>query len=73
VFDWKLVYDPAGAGGKGTVTTTLGDQSVTLELKPGDKARGATMDRFGLFTTHRGGSYVKIYVDDLQYTAGSPR
>ena len=69
VFDWKLVYDPAGAGGKGTITTTLGDQSVTLDLKPGDKAKGATLDRFGLFTTHRGGSYVKIYFDDLNYTA----
>ena len=69
VFDWKVVYDPAGAGGKGTITATLGDQSVTLEMKPGDKAKGATLDRFGLFTTHRGGSYVKIYFDDLKYTA----
>ena len=72
VFDWKLVYDPAGAGGKGTIESTLGEESVTLELKPGDKAKGATLDRFGLFTTHRGGSYVKIYFDDLKYTASRP-
>jgi hypothetical protein len=71
IFDWKVVYDPSGAGGKGTVTSTLGEESVTLELKPGDKAEGATLDRFGLFTTHRGGSYVKIYFDDLTYTASS--
>ncbi len=71
VFDWKLVYDPAGAAGKGMVTATLGEQSVTLELKPGDKAKGAKLDRFGLFTTHRGGSYVKIYFDDIRYTATS--
>ena len=69
VFDWKIVYDPAGAGGKGSVTATLGEESVTLDLKPGDKAKGATFDRFGLFTTHRGGSFVKIYFDDLTYTA----
>jgi hypothetical protein len=38
-------------------------------LKKGDKALGGTFDRFGLFTTHIGGSYVKIYFDDLAYTA----
>ncbi len=67
-FDWKLIYDPAANDGNGAITTTLGDESVTLNLKPGDKAKGAAFDRFGLFTTHRGGSYVKIYFDDLRYT-----
>ena len=71
VFDWKIVYDPRGAGGRGTIMATLGDESVTLELKPGDKAKGATGDRFGLFTTHGGGSDVRIYFDDLTYTASS--
>ena len=32
----------------------------------------ALADRFGLFTTHTGGSYVKLYLDDLAYTAGRP-
>jgi hypothetical protein len=68
VFDWKLVYDPAGNNGKGMLEATLGDQSVSLPLKNGDKERGATLDRFGIFTTHIGGSYVKIYFDDLAYT-----
>jgi hypothetical protein len=72
VFKWKLVYDPAGAGGKGTIEATLGQESVTLTLKGGDKAKGARFDRFGLFTTHRGGSYVKIYFDDLKYTSSRP-
>jgi hypothetical protein len=67
-FDWKLIYDPAANGGKGAIEATLGDESVTLPLKDGDKSKGATFDRFGLFTTHRGGSYVKIYLDDLRYT-----
>lgn len=69
VFTWKIIYDPAGNRGKGTITATLGDDSVTLNLNDGDKAKGATLDRFGLFTTHRGGSFVRIYFDDLKYTA----
>ena len=68
-FDWKLLYDPDANDGNGSITGTLGEESVTLLLKDGDKAKGATFDRFGLFTTHRGGSYVKIYFDDLTYTA----
>lgn len=68
VFLWKLVYDPDGAGGQGAVHATLGNESVTLPLKQGDKAKGATLDRFGLFTTHVGGSFVRIYFDELTYT-----
>ena len=69
VFPWKLAYDPGAGGGQGAVQATLGDESVTLPLKPGDKAKGAALDRFGLFTAHIGGSFVRIYFDDLQYTA----
>ena len=72
-YEWKIVYDPAGGGGNGTITTTLGNESVTLPLKDGDKAKGAALDRFGLFTGHRGGSFVRIYFDDLKYTATRPR
>jgi hypothetical protein len=68
-FDWKLVYDPAANSGKGAIKVTLGNESVTLALKDGDKAKGAALDRFGIFTTHRGGSFVRIYFDDLTYTA----
>jgi hypothetical protein len=68
VFDWKLVYDPEGNGGKGTLEARLGSESVTLPLKSGDKSVGAIFDRFGLFTGHIGGSYVSIYFDDLAYT-----
>jgi hypothetical protein len=72
-FDWKLVYDPEANDGGGAITVTLGDESVTLPLKPGDKAKGAQFDRFGLFTVNRGGSFVRIYFDDLAYTAESPQ
>jgi len=73
VYDWKLVYDPSASGGKGSIQLTLGDQSITLDLKGGDKARGAQFDRFGLFTNHIGGSFVKVYLDDLRYTAAVSR
>ena len=72
-YDWSLVYDPAANHGNGELKTTLGDQSVTLALKPGQKADGANLDRFGLFTTTIGGQMVKIYFDDLEYTAGGVR
>lgn len=73
VFDWKVVYDPEGNGGTGLITAILGTETVTLALKPGDKAKGAVFDRFGLFTGHRGGSYVRIYFDDLKYTMRTTR
>ncbi len=72
VLDWSLLYDPAANGGGGEMRVTLGTESVTLALKPGQKAQGATLDRFGIFTSTAGGQMVKIYLDDLQYTAGRP-
>jgi hypothetical protein len=69
VFDWSLVYDPAANGGLGELRVTLGPESATLPLKPGWKKEGATLDRFGLFTSQVGGQMVKIFLDDLSYTA----
>ncbi len=72
VFAWSLLYDPAASGGDGELRVTLGTESVTLALKPGQKKHGANLDRFGLFTSQAGGQMVKIYLDDLTYTAGKP-
>jgi hypothetical protein len=69
VYDWSLVYDPTAEGGNGAITVTLGKESVTLPLKKGLKAQGATFDRFGVFTPNIGGQIVRIYLDDLKYTA----
>jgi hypothetical protein len=71
-FDWSLVYDPAANGGDGEMRVTLGTEAVTLALKPGQKAQGASLDRFGFFTFADGGQMVKIYVDDLEYTVRRP-
>jgi len=69
VFDWSLIYDPEANGGNGEMRVTLGKETATLPLKPGQKAEGASLDRFGMFTSTIGGQMVKIYLDDLKYTA----
>ena len=72
VHEWSLVYDPAAEGGNGAITVTLDKESVTLPLKKGLKAQGARFDRFGVFTSNIGGQIVRIYLDDLKYTAARP-
>jgi hypothetical protein len=68
-FEWSLVYDPDANHGSGALRAMLGDKSVTLPLKRGQESEGASLDRFGFFTTTIGGQMVKIYFDDLEYTA----
>lgn len=68
VFDWSLIYDPDANDGKGQIQVTLGNETVTLALKAGYKAEGASFDRFGLFTASAGGQMVRIFLDDLRYT-----
>ena len=67
-FDWSLVYDPAANAGNGEMRVTLGTDTVTLALRRDQKNQGASLDRFGLFTSTTGGQMVKIYLDDLKYT-----
>jgi hypothetical protein len=71
-YTWTLVYDPTAEGGNGAVTVTLDKESVTLPLKKGVKAQGAKFDRFGVFTSNIGGQIVRVYLDDLKYTAARP-
>jgi hypothetical protein len=68
-YEWSLIYDPSAGDGAGEIRVTLGSESVVLPLKPNQRAEGATFDRFGLFTSQAGGQLVRIYFDDLQYTA----
>jgi hypothetical protein len=72
-YEWKLVYDPTANGGKGSIQVTLGEETVTLALKEGDKAQGGRFGRFGLCTGYHGGQLVKVYFDDLKYTAGAAK
>lgn len=70
VCEWSLLFDPAADGGHGEMRATLGGETVVLPLKPGRKTEGADFDRFGFFTARTGGQMVKIYFDDLTYSAG---
>ena len=66
---WTIEYDPTAADGRGAITTTLDDHDQTMFLAEGDRERGATFDRFGLFNMQSGGWHVEVYVDDLEYTS----
>jgi hypothetical protein len=70
-YEWSLVYDPAANDGQGAITATLGNESATHNLKQRQraKAKEARLDRFGMFSIGPGGQIVKLYLDDLQYTA----
>jgi hypothetical protein len=51
----------------------LGDESFTHTYKQRQLNKNATLDRFGLCTDTTGGQVVKIYFDDLTYTASAPK
>lgn len=51
----------------------LGDESVELKLKAEHRKEGATLDRFGMFTSQAGGQMVRLYLDDLKYTAAATK
>ena len=68
-YEWTLVYDPDTNNGHGQVRVTLGSESSILDLRAGQKPDAAIFDRFGLFGVGTGGSQVKIYFDDLTYSA----
>jgi hypothetical protein len=67
---WSFAYDPSAAGGRGSIRATLDDKTVTFDLPAGRKAAGAKLDRFGILSLRVGGSRVKLWLDDLEYTAG---
>ena len=66
VYEWNLVYDPQANGGRGSIKVSLGNESVTFDLRAKQKAEGAVFDRFGLFTSTIGGQMVKVYLDDFE-------
>ena len=67
VHDWSIRYDPAAADGNGAIAVTLDGREKVLPLRPGDKARGANFDRFGIFNLQSGGNHVYLYLDDISH------
>ncbi len=62
-------YDPRACEGLGRIEVSLDEQTMTLDLTRRQRAAGATFDRFGLVSVRRGGKLVRVYLDDLTYTA----
>jgi hypothetical protein len=63
--EWKLVYDPGGAGGRGLVTFTLDGQPYELPLAEGHKVDGATFDRFGMLNQMTTGGTMEAWLDGV--------
>ena len=73
-YEWTLVYDPAANEGRGQMRVTLGDESVTLDLKAGDAKiqKRPSSTASGIFCVGTGGGQVKVFFDELKYTAVKP-
>ena len=68
-YEWTLEYDPAAGDGRGAITFKLAGEAVTLALQEGDKTKGASLDRFGVFNLQWANSkWCEVYLDDLTYT-----
>ena len=66
---FTLRYDPEANDGVGRVTCTLDGEETVFDLTPDMRKAGATFNRFGLANVRRGGNSVRVYLDDLSYTA----
>jgi hypothetical protein len=65
-YPFSLNYDPNGAGGQGTLTTTVGSQSAVLTLDPGHKSDGAVFNRFGILNVVKSADDAgRLWLDNL--------
>jgi hypothetical protein len=69
VHTWAIHYRPDAADGAGQIEIVFDEDSDTMNLAPGDRDKGATFDRFGIFNMQSGGHGVEIYIDDVTYTS----
>jgi hypothetical protein len=68
-YEWTLEYDPGAGDGNGAIAFSIGGQRIVKTLPPGEKARGAVLDRFGVFNMQWANSkWCDVYLDDLTYT-----
>lgn len=68
--EFRIHYRPQAAGGRGAIEVTLDGAADRFELRPMERGRGTTFDRFGIFNLQAGGHAVEIYLDDLSFTTG---
>jgi len=61
---WTLDYAPESS----RITVTLDGQEIGLDVPPEVRKGNAAFNRFGLLTWLRGGHFLKLYLDDLEFT-----
>lgn len=61
---WTLDYQPES----GRIAVTLDGEAITLDIPPEARKGKAAFNRFGMLTWLRGGLFVELYLDDLEYT-----
>jgi hypothetical protein len=72
--DFEVRYIPSGNAGGGLMIVKLDGITRQFPLASGDRAAGATFDRFGLFSLSPDGHFVELFFDDLTYTStGEPQ
>ena len=67
---WATIRQPRAARGNARHAGSRESVDAGFEGRV-NKPKRAKFDRFGLFTSTAGGQMVKIYLDDLTYTAGT--
>lgn len=55
------------------IESTRPQEALSYDVSPSMCAGDAALDRFGFLSWHRGGHYVEICFDDLEYTASAAR
>ena len=69
IHTWSIEYNPAANDGTGEVNITFDGQTASKVLAVGDRAVGATMNRFGMITGQaNNGKRSLVYFDDIEYT-----
>jgi hypothetical protein len=65
--EWKLTYDPQGAGGHGLLTFTLDGVTARCEITPEHRREGVTVTHFGLLPVMKAwDSPGEIWMDDVK-------
>ncbi len=68
---FSFKYDP-DAGDFGRITVTLDSESFSVDLTEQQRKTGSTFDRFGILNPRKGGKYVDVYLDELNYSVKYP-
>jgi hypothetical protein len=66
---FSLDYSPNAAAGRGQITVTLDADKISITLPEHMRQNSATFDHFGFFNFQPDGHYVKIFLDDLEFTS----